>query len=286
VLREPGLSRLRDSLNALTFDSEADRAIYGLPPAVVRVIAITDRTSDRVLQSVSLSDIRAADPGMDQSSEPWCFAPLGYKLLQEPPVSTGLWAESSSASDTCTLMHAGIRAGGLLTGDISTTLTGVTRVQLGSLTDYVDVTALSLSLPAVGVVSIYDASSSGNVLAQIGVGARSPQYYVVQLYPTPSSVITFYVDAMLRQPDMTEDQDVPTLPEDFHDLLSDYVQRYHWEAKGDQMRAAMTEARIGRALSRLKYFVSSHNTDEIRMGRSEPRRYNRYDAMTPAEDWS
>lgn len=285
ILREPGLGRLRQTALPLTFASVASQAIYGLPASLARVIAITDHDTQRDLVPMTLDGLRASDPALTVSGTPYAFVPMGYGPLQAVPASTGLWAVSTSASDVDTVHVDGIRAGGLPTGDVSTLLAGITRVALGTITDYVDVQALSLAVPAIGVVSIYDASSGGTVLAQIPIGQTSPRYFRVQLYPTPTAAVTYYVDGELKIVALVDNQDEPMVPEEFHDVLAAYARMCEYEYKGDASRIVIAHREYQTGLSRIKFSVNSHPADSLVMGRPTSRRFSRYGAWAPATHW-
>jgi hypothetical protein len=284
ILREPGLALVRDTTEGLTFASEASRAIYGLPASLSRIRAISERTNDRALSAKSLADLRLSDPGLNATGTPWAYVPLSYRPIARLPASTGVWAVSSSASDTTqTIQIAGIRSAGALTGDQTVTLNGATRVALGgasAYTDYVDVTAVSLSAAAVGTVTLYDAAAAGNAIAVIPIGATYPQYFVVQLYPIPDAAITYYVDGTLRMPELDDADDVPLLPEEFHDLLVYGALMLEYE-KNDDSRFALAERLYTKGLSRLKYAVASQPGDVPVLGRAPSRGSSRLGAWTP-----
>ena len=285
ILREPGLSIVRGTLNPFTFTTEDGRSIYGLPSSVLRIRSITERDSDRRLVEVSLDEIRARDPGMTESGTPWAYTVLGHRVIQEPPVSTGLWVVSASASDTTQAIQvAGIRAGGLLAPEVSANLNGTTRVAIGSLTDYVDVTSISLQQACVGVVSIYDAASGGNVIAEIGVGQISPRYLCVQLYPPPTAAVVFYADGDEPVPVLNGQNDVPILPEEFHDVITAGAKMFNAENSADAMRYQMWKRHYDLGLSRLKSFLSQPDTVAI-LGRPSSSAYSRAGAWYPAERW-
>jgi hypothetical protein len=284
VLREPALSRLRDTATPISFASEADRVMYGLPSQLMRVTVITERTNDRELSALSLQELREHDPGLTSTGTPWAFVPLGYGPISRLPAATGIWAASASASDTTqTVQINGVRSGGLSTGDLTATLTGTTRAAIGTVTDIVDLQVVSLSAVGVGVVSLYDASSSGNVIAEIPIGQTAPQYFRVQLYPTPDAAITYYVDGTYRIPTLDDAQDVPMLPDDFHDMLMDYARWREYERTSDTERAMLARSDWTTALSRLKHSVSAMAADMPVMGRMNRPRYSRFGAWTPAE---
>lgn len=282
LLREPSLTRLRDTLSPLTFASVADQAIYGLPTALERIRVLTERDNDREIEPISIADLRRLDPGLSSTGTPWAYVELGYRPVQAVPASTGIWAVSSSAADTTqTITINGVRSAGLPTGDVTATMTGTSRVALGTLTDYIDVTGVSLSAAAAGVVSLYDASTGGTELAQIPIGARTSQYVCIQLYPTPTGAITYYVDGTMRIVELDDSQDSPMLPEEFHDLLAAYARMREYERKGDSRLGVATDEWL-RGLNRLKHYVSSQPGRSYVLGTASARHTSRYGPWYPA----
>jgi hypothetical protein len=289
VLRDPGLSRLRDTLEPLSFASEANLAIYGLPAAISVPRCLTERDTDRQLDPMTLTEYRRMDPGLTASSAtPWAFVPLGIRQVKRVPTQatgSGLWIASADAADVGQVATInGIRLGGLQTGDVTAALNGVTRVQFGALTDYVDIQSISLASVAVGIVSIFDAAVAGNTLAQIPIGATSPQYFVIQLVPTPSAVITYYVDGTLRGLEMDDDNEVPLLPEEFHDILADYARAREYEKMGDQRLAGALQM-FNEGMNRLRYYVSCLPAPAPTLGGGSNRQYSRYGPNFPADSW-
>jgi hypothetical protein len=259
VLRDPSMARLRESMGvSVTFASEADRALYGLPSAVQAVKHITERDNDREVTGMTLADLRAVDPALSTSGTPERFVPIGYKPLSRPfaAAGSGLWVVSASASDTGVFHANGVRAGGLMTGDLQVTMTGTTRAQVGTLTDIVDLQMVSLATAAVGVISLYDAAADGNVLAQIGIGQKAPHYFVVQLWPTPSAVTTYYVDATFRVVELDDTTDLSSLPDEFHDVLSAYGRMKEYEKMNDE-RLPLAASEYERGLKALRWAVNS-----------------------------
>lgn len=283
ILREPGMARLRDVPSNLTFASEASRAYYGLPPIVSAIRAITDRTNDRRLQVITWTSLRTGDPGLDATGTPYGYVHVGIRAIKRLPASTGLWAVSSSAGDTTQTIQAnGIRTSGDATGDQTATLTGAVRVAIGTLTDYIDVTQISLSAVGAGVVDIYDAAAAGNLLASIPVGDVSPQYLGVLLYPTPTAVTTYYVDGPLRILDLDDAQDVPLLPEEFHDILVDGALLLEYNKEDDPRRMAV-QANYRGKLSQLKFYLSAGPDDLPVMGQRQSVRTSRLGPNFPAD---
>jgi len=288
ILREPGLSRLRDTAAPMTFASVVDQAIYGLPSQLERITAITERDSDRVLMPLALRDLRSMDPALRASGGPPShFVPLGYRPVKHTIDSTGLWVASSSASDTTqTARIQGIKATGEPTGPLTASLNGVTRVQIASsITNFADVQEFTISAVGVGTISLYDAASSGNTLAEIPIGKQSSQYFVIQLYPTPGSAITYYVDGTLKIPELVNTQDVPIGPDSFHDLIGVWARMHEYEIKGDQERFVIAQAEYAKGLSRLKYSVANHAAEAPVLGGRASRHQSRYGAWAPIQPW-
>lgn len=220
ILADNKFTRLRDGV--ITFASVANQSLYGLPPVIQKVHRIWETTNNNRLWEKSLDWLRYDPQALSFTGVPQVYVPVGITAITRPPVSTGLWAASSSVSDTTQKVSINaIRSGGYSQVPAQTTLTGSTRVALGSpaLTDYIDVQKFWLDLAAVGDVSLYDASTAGNVLATIPRGKTYSRYFSIYLWAVPSSAITYNVEYERQVQDMALDADEPLWPEDFHHLL-------------------------------------------------------------------
>lgn len=283
ILRQAGLAEVRDTAAAATFDSVSGINYYGLPPSLAKVRAITDRTNDRILTPLTWLAIRYGDPGLDSSGPPFGYVRVGRKPVSRLPVATGVWAASSSAADTTqTIQLNGTRTGGIMSGDQTATLTGASRVAIGSFTDYIDVSTITLSAACAGLVTLYDASTLGNTLGVIPIGHVFPQYMGVYLYPTPTSAITYYAEGVERILDMDDVVDVPQLPEEFHDLLLPCAQMLEYEVTGDP-RYDKAKALYLEGLKNLKFFLASSPDDRYIMGRPNVPRTSRLGSWFPSD---
>jgi hypothetical protein len=280
ILTDSALVRLRHTANPLTFASAANRAFYGLPASLEAVRAITERATMRRLLPMTLDEVRDRDPGLTTADTPTWFVPIGYKCVANVPSSTGLWAVSSSASDTTqTVQVAGVRSA--IAADDVAVLTGTSRVAIGTVTDYVDVLAFTLSSLAVGTVSLYDAASSGNLLAEIPIGQLSAQYFMVQIYPTPAAAVTYYVDGTYRVLTLSEAQDVPQLPDAYHDLLSHYAKEQECIKQKDGQAAMYWRNEFNELMSKLRHRVGTQDGDAPVVSRRTSPRASRYGANYP-----
>lgn len=282
ILREPGLQRLRETPASLTFASVASQRYYGIIPAVTAIRAITDRTNDRKLEPISRREDRLTDPGVDATGVPAFYVDLGVRAVKLLPAATGLWAVSSNAADTTqTIRTEGILSGGALSGVATATLTGTSRVAIGSLTSYVDVLRIQLSAVAVGIVDIYDAATLGNIVASIPIGYTNSRYLGIELVPTPASAITFYVDGPARVLDMNNATDVPFLAEEFHDLLIHGALLIEYE-KQDDPRWQKAQYHYAKGLSDLKHYLSAGPDELPIMGEVRGRGISRFGSNYPA----
>jgi hypothetical protein len=283
---EPGLASLR--YGTLTVASVASQARYGLSN-VAQVRAFTEATNDRRLQARSLSWYRSRNPDpASNEGVPEVYIPLGQVAVAQVPVSTGtgLWIVSSSASDTVpTVTVDAIRVGGYPHSPSAATVNGLTRVQIGGgsgLTDYIDVTQFQLSAACVGDISLYDASSSGNLLAVIPRGQTSSRYWGFILSPTPSSAVTYTVDVEHEILPLVNDTDEPLLPQLFHRLPGIKARMKEYEGK-DDTRYTVAEKEYARELQKLKYSLVG---DVTVPGGASTEEGSNLGAWFPAGRWS
>lgn len=260
ILSEPGMDRLRDT--TLTFTTVANQAQYGLPSALVKIRDLYDVSNQRKIEPITLDWLRRADPGLTASSATVEFwLPLnGWGAVKQPLTSTGvgLWAVSDSASDTVpkvyveTMRLGGVRAGTAVSG--GTTITGLTRVALGSKTDHIDVIKFYLDAAPVGNISLYDAATNGNLLATITAGRTNARYFMIQLYPTPAAAVVISVDCQRAIEDMVQANEEPLLPEDFHHGLVHGAAFEEWTNRSDD-RSKLEYSRAVKVFANMRHQV-------------------------------
>lgn len=243
MLSDPSLSTLL--YGSMAIDSLASRTRYGLSN-IAQIRAMTETTNDTRLMPRDLSWYRAmdADPTANTGT-PAVYVPLGIVAVQQVPVrtGTGLWAVSSSASDTVpTVSVDAVRVSGYPHTPTATALTGTSRVAIGTLIDYIDVTQFQLSAACVGDISLYDAATAGNLLAVIPRGQTASRYYGFLLWPTPKSAVTYTVDVQKEVVAMVLDNDEPLLPARFHWVLEAGARMKEYEQANDsRYQTAQTE---------------------------------------------
>jgi hypothetical protein len=255
ILSDSDLSGLRKG--TATFASVASQTTYGLTPASITIRAISERTNYRKLEPMTIEDLRRVDPGLTASGDPTHYIPLGRVAVAiQPSDASELFVKSSSASDTTqTLYLEGFTDGGYVRS-ASVTLTGTTAVSLAAaITSWVAVTDLYLSASAAGVVTLHEDSGAGAELARIGIGQLRTRYQGIQLWPTPSQAITYYVDGDYEIEDLVNNTDEPLLPRDFHDILALGARVKEYEKTDDLKRYQIAQREYFMRKNALRYWV-------------------------------
>src|SRR5690348_12277596 len=132
IVSHPSLRSLL--YGTMTFDSVASRARYGIPTqAQVRSMIDTANQITLTPKSLAWYRTRNPSPAVNEGVPEW-YIPLGIVAVQQVPATTGtgLWAVSTSASDTAITVNIdGERVGGYPFSVASTMLNGLTRVAIG-----------------------------------------------------------------------------------------------------------------------------------------------------------
>lgn len=255
ILGLPGFESLRD--DTITFASVSGQLYYGLPPVITRVESITDRTTMLRLRAMSLDDVRAGDPGLVTSGPSDSYILRGLQqVAQQPSVASELFVKSTSAADTTqTAYIEGVRTGGY-PKSLSVVLTGTTaKTFSASFADFIEVTKFYLTGVGAGTITLTQTSGVGTELARIAIGQTYARYLQIQLYPTPTSALTYHVDYVRTMPDLVNVTDEPLLPDDFHWLLVEGALLKEWTKRDDDRRVD-AQREYQRGLSALRYWVN------------------------------
>lgn len=255
ILAEVGIGRLRDDV--FTFTSVAGQPRYALPQGVAKVHHIIDATNGRTLRQLTLTELREFDPrSATYTGSPDYFVPLGYTAVAAQPADASeLFAKSTAAGDTQNLTLEGVLSSGERR-TVTVALTGVTAVSLSSaITTWVTVERVYVVTAAAGTITLLEDSGSGTELARITLGQTAPRYYAILLYPTPSAVVPYTVDAAFEIADMSIAGDVPYLPPDFHYLLSVGARLDEYEKTDDPARRRIADLEWREGMSKLKWHL-------------------------------
>jgi hypothetical protein len=257
ILSHPNLRSLL--YGTMTFDSVASRARYGISTQA-QIRGMVNTANQVTLQPRSLSWYRSRNPApaLNEGIPDW-YIPLGQVAVTQVPATTGtgLWVASTSGTDTAgpTVTIDAVRVGGYPHSQTAVALTGTTRVQIGTLTDYIDVAQFQLSAVTVGDISLFDAAVAGNTLATIPRGSTTSRYWGFLLCLTPSSALTYTVDLEHELFTLTANTDEPLLPQKFHRLLAMGARMKEYEKTSDA-RFGVAKAQYDEGFRNLLYAVS------------------------------
>lgn len=250
------------------FYSVANSPFATLPQAVTRVYSVVDPLNYRRLDDAALIDIRQHDPGLQSTGRPSFYATfnLNSAVFAQPSTASSMYVASTSAGDTTPVRVyiEGMTGGGFLR-QASVVITGVTPVAIGTTTNWTHITKFYIQIPsvtglgaltaAVGTISLMEMPAAIPI-SYIGPGKDRTHYSQLQLYPTPTSVITYMADADLRVEDLVEEGDEPILPEDYHWLLSSGAIMKEYRRREKPVQHAEEKARYKDGLDNLILYTN------------------------------
>lgn len=110
--------------------------------------------------------------------------------------------------------------------------------------------------------------AEGVPVVYIDLGRSSTRLLQVQLWPPPQSAYAYTVDYTAALTDLTDDADLPLLPDDFHHVLSLGAQHDEWRRMDDD-RAGSVWGDIEYTLKSLNAYIWDlpDTTDECPVGR-------------------
>lgn len=235
ILTGPGMEKLRDSNGILTFDSVVGQKIYGLPQSVEQLRKLFDMTNQWTLKSEQMSWVRQTDPGLRAVGIPSVYVPVGIQAVAAQPSTACQPSITHTGSNTLTVEFDVIRTGGVRSTDTKT-LAGSTTVS-STYTDVIEITRIILTAASTGTVTFTE--TGVGTLAVVEKGRTSSRYWGIQLWPTPSSVRTYTLDYTRLITDLSDDTDIPMLPEDFHFLLVEGALLKEYAKEDDRRQMAM-----------------------------------------------
>lgn len=251
ILADPRFATLlRDSEG--TFDTVANQAVYGLGIPMGRLLGISQDLNEATLALRDRAWLRRSDPGLSAIGSPAdAYIPRGWFPVQTQPANaSSIFAKSSSAADTTQVIDWEFTTSALQRVSGNTTLTGTTALQLGTATTVVEVVKLSLRTAGAGTITVTEDSGAGATLLTVPIGQTFGRFLHVQLWPTPSAVLTYRVDYSREVQDMVQDTDQPLIPPDFQHLLAMGAEYDEWRKLSDD-RYSVTYQDIDRELGKL-----------------------------------
>jgi len=283
LMGQKGMEKCRRG--TLTFSTIANVESCVLPLVCSSIFTIIDRTNQRVLDPLTLQDIRADDPGnLRSSATPEGYVVMSYAaaLARDPTAAAELFVKSTSAAD-----GAGVHAylDGYITGGYpvrkNVNLNGLTAVSFDALTTtWIGGLKFYLSTQTQGDIIINQGSGGGTELARIPAGRTFSRYTRLLINPTPSNVVTLYADVELAIEDLIQEMDEPIFQEDFHPLLVAKTEAREWTKREKPAMAGLAIARARDIARDLKLKLSRDGG--IAMSDSARRRFSQLGPFFPA----
>jgi hypothetical protein len=175
-----------------------------------------DETNNTELVQKDEKDMVSLDPDLDETGTPSYYSLTGLTTYQGQPSSAStITIVSGSASDTTQK----VRIKGLVSSAQNyelLTLNGTTTVA-GTLS-FSEVTQISKDNTTTGAITVTDTSGS-TTLAVIPRFKYASEYQEINFYHIPDDTYTIAVHGMRRPLDMVNSEDLPDLPEMFHEIL-------------------------------------------------------------------
>lgn len=260
ILSKKAYSRLRRK--TIPAVAVASSPFMVMAQAAVSIINIADRTNNRNLDVLSLADIRYRDPGLAfGNSIPDAYAVINMSaaVAQDPSAAASLFVVSDSAVDGSGLSIAieGILSDGNYRR-ATVAMNGLTAVNVDlNCATWVYVTKFYASGSAAGTISLHQTSGVGTELARITKGRSYARYTCVHLSPTPSTALTYYCDVNLHVEDMSNVNDEPMIPEDFHWMMECGAMKREYLRRGKMAELQVEQSNWKMGLSDLTGFVRS-----------------------------
>jgi len=223
----------RHMLNTVDADQErrefaftlaANTRQAGLPLLVKQVLNIDDATNFRRIYDISAREFDVLHPGTTTTGDPDKAYPIGEFGVQAQPASAELVRiKSSSTSDSGANFN--IRVTGEVSGVLATEtiqLNGTTNVNSTNTYDasrLERVTKVAASGSSWSGYLTLSGATSGTTFAQIPVWFSSPTYLWYEFWPQPTAIRAYTVRAIMRKPDLLNNEDWPEITDEFHNVL-------------------------------------------------------------------
>lgn len=248
----PGLEKLRYEQQNLTLT--ASTALYSLQMPIQKLLKVVDTTNDHKLEQRGLDWYRRVDPDPQNGTQEY-WIPMSYTPALRDIGGTGIWVVSGSASDTTQTAKAEtIDTNGSVTSTTAT-LSGTTRVQIGTATNHQRLLDFAISAVGVGLISLYDAATGGNEVSRIALGRTNAQFFRIALWPTPAAADTLRLEYISWVRDFSTDYDEPQLPYDYHYLVA-IAAKIDEARKKDDERWRQWETEYDEGIEQLLTFVN------------------------------
>lgn len=244
------------------------------------LVMLVNETDEQEIYEKDEQTLVRMDYGRSDGGTPTYFSCTGTKQYQgQPSAASTIRVVSSSASDTAEK----VRVRGVVSSAENyelLSLNGTTNVD-GSLS-FSQVRGISKDSVTAGKITVTD-TTGGTTLAVLPRARQSVDYLEINMTPVPDSVLTLGMFGYRRPMDLVNSEDVPELPEMFHELYVLGMQQRAHEYLLDFQRANELKLILDSRLQDISNRMSS-NAGHVKylMGRPS-RRFRRLPGRLPPE---
>ena len=269
----------RHMLNTVDADQErrefaftlaANTRQAGLPLLVKQVLNIDDATNLRRIYDISAREFDVLHPGTTTTGDPDKAYPIGeFGVQAQPSSAENVRIKSSSASDSGTNFK--VRVTGEVSGVLTTEtiqLNGTSNVNSASTYDasrLERVTKVSASGAAWSGYLTLSGATSGTTFAEIPVWFGSPTYLWYEFWPQPTANRAYTIRAIMRKPDLVNDEDWPEITDEFHNVLVWGAASECMPSMGKMQHAGQMARLYAEGLKRYKSATGMRQPNRIRI---------------------
>lgn len=201
----------------ITFSSVADIRTYYLDCEFNKILSVRDTSNNLDLLPLTEGEIEESDPDFSYSGTPDSYSLTGLSMVSAQPSSASVvTVVSSSASDTSqTVRVNGYDPSGNPITELIT-LNGTTSAS--GTVQFTEIKQVIKNTTTAGNITV--TTNSGSVgIVTIPSFLLAREFQPLNLYPVPSGINTYVVRALLKSRPMVNAEDVPDLPQSWHELV-------------------------------------------------------------------
>ena len=205
-----------------TFATTATQEEYALSPLVdtSKIIQLRDEDTPRLITNMTDQHFRTFEPGPTSTGEAFIYRLVGFSPVQNQPTSASvITLVSNDSSDNQVVNIQGRDANDVLIQQ-AVTLNGTTPVV--STISIVTFMSLSKSAASVGSITV---TSNGGVVTNVimSPSSRNTDHPVIKLHNIPDATKTITYDFIMKLPNISGDNDISLIPEQYHDAIELYA---------------------------------------------------------------
>ena len=204
-----------------TFTTTSGTRGYFVEASINRVLSIVDQTNDMPpLEQVNEKEIEKADPDLNDTGSPSFYSLYGVSYIENQPTAASTISISSSSNTDTTQT---VQVVGIVSGEEEAeteTLSGTSPV-----TTTASFTSLIRIVKSGTTTGRVTATSNAGAVTNVTISPRKllKEMQPIYLWPTPDGAFTMRVRYLRNPIVMRDNNDVPDLPEKWHEVLLNLV---------------------------------------------------------------